>query len=195
LGATQGLAATAVAEIFARARQLCQQLNQQSQLAVILSGQCVDHLHRAELTLACQLSKDIQNLGEAWNDPSVRFQGCLCSTRCWFHVGDFITARAFAEQALVLYDPEHAPNWAVDPQLVALGYLFRSLFYLGYLDQARSARVEALTQARQRTHAHTLAMLLRISLECDEHIQTDPAILLQQAQELAVLSAEHGFPY
>ena len=67
--------------------------------------------------------------------------------------------------------------------------------YLGYLDQARLRRHETLAQARERTHAHTLASVLGIALICDAHIRSDLAILLQRAEELAALSAEHAFPY
>ena len=56
-------------------------------------------------------------------------------------------------------------------------------------------RNEALAQARQLTYVHTLASLLGTGLVDDIHMQSDPAILLLHADELAILSAEHGFPH
>jgi len=188
--ATQGYAAPAVAETHGRARELCERLDRPTQLVYLLAGECVGHLHRAELALACQLSKQILNLGEARNDAAVKFQGHLSSAVSWF-----VAARAHAEQALALYDPTHAVLGPVDPQIRTLTYSFRLLMYLGYLDQARLRRDETLAQARQRTHAHTLASVLGIALICDAHIRSDLAILLQRAEELAALCAEHAFPY
>jgi predicted ATPase len=112
-----------------------------------------------------------------------------------FYLGDFTTNRAHAEQALALHDPAHAHGWITHPRIVALTFLFRSLIYLGYLDQARLRRDEAVTQTRQRTDAHNLATLLVITLACDTHLQYEPAVLLQQAQELTALCTEHGFPH
>jgi class 3 adenylate cyclase/predicted ATPase len=193
--ATQGYAAPAVAETHGRARELCERLDRPTQLVYLLAGECVGHLHRAELTLACQLSKQILDLGEARNDAAVKFQGHLSSAVSWFFRGDFVAARAHAEQALALYDPAHAVLGPVDPQIRTFTYSFRLLMYLGYLDQARLRRHETLAQARQRTHAHTLASVLGIALLCDAHIRSDLAILLQRAEELAALCAEHAFPY
>jgi predicted ATPase len=188
-----------VAESFVRARQLCDQLVRPSQLAVVLAGQCAYHLGRAELVLSCQESTELLDLGKAHNDAAVKLAGCAFSAGGWFHLGDFTAARAYAEQALALYDPAHPPVWAsptlYDPLIWALIYSFRSQFYLGYLDQARLRRNEALAQARQLTYVHTLASLLGTGLVDDVHMQSDPAILLLHADELAILSAEHGFPH
>jgi predicted ATPase len=193
--ATQGYAAPAVAETHGRARELCERLDRPTQLVFVLAGECVGHLHRAELALACQLSKQVLDLGKARNDAAVKFQGHLSSAVSWFFRGAFGAARTHAEQALALYDPAHAAVGPVDPQIRALTYSFRLLVYLGYLDQARLRRHEMLVQARQRKHAHTLASLLGIALISDAHIRTDPAILLPRAEELAALCAEHAFPY
>jgi predicted ATPase len=195
LVATQGYAASAVSETHGRARELCERLDRPSQLVFVLAGECVGHLHRAELALACQLSKQILDLGEARNDAAVKFQGRLSSAVSWFFRGDFVAARAHAERALALYDPAHPALGPVDPQIRALTYSFRLLIYLGYLDQARLRRDETLAQARQRTHAHTLASVLGIALACDAHIRSDLAILLQRTEELSALCAEHVFPY
>jgi len=193
--ATQGYAAPAVAETHGRARELCERLDRPTQLVYLLAGECVGHLHRAELALACQLSKQILDLGEARNDAAVKFQGHLSSAVSWFFRGDFVAARDHAEQALALYDPAHAVVGPVEPQIRALTYSFRLLMYLGYLDQARLRRHETLAQAHQRPHAHTLASVLGIALICDAHTRSDLAILLQRAEELAALCAEHAFPY
>jgi predicted ATPase len=195
--ATQGHAAPAVANAFARARQLCEQLDRPSQLALLLVGECQYHLLGGELALACQESKAILALGEARNNVDVKFQGCVISAITWFHVGDFVATRAFAEQALRLYDPAHPSIswWPYDPQVLAFIFLARSLAYLGYLDQARLCLDEARAIARQRQHTHSLVMADGISCEITDLAQCYSSVLLQRADELAALCAEHAIPY
>jgi hypothetical protein len=162
LMATQGFAGPALAQTLSQARRLCEQLDRPSQLASLLSEESHHHLMQAELALACQESKELLDLREARNDPALKFQGCLCSTTSWFHVGNFAAARAYAEQALALYDPAHPRLWPADPQILAITFSFLPLFYPGYLDQARLLRDKALAQARRRTHAFTLAVGARL---------------------------------
>jgi predicted ATPase len=119
------------------------------------------------------------------------------SSMSWFHRGDFAAARAYAGQALAVYDPAHARNLAsqaADQQIVALTLSFRSLASLGLLDQARLRRDQTLEQARQRGHAFTLAIVLSHALIGDYEI-ADPTVSLERANELAALCAEHGFPF
>jgi class 3 adenylate cyclase/tetratricopeptide (TPR) repeat protein len=195
--ATHGYDAPAVAEAFARARQLCEQLDRPSELAVLLVGQCTHHLLAGESLLACQESDELLNLGLTRNDADLRFQGSAIGAAAWFHAGQFRAAHEHAEQALSLYDPAYPSltRWPQDPCVLALAFAFRSLTYLGYLDQARKRRDEALTQARQRAHAHTLAMVLVLSMEIEYYMQTEAEILLRRAEESMKHAVEHGFPY
>ena len=68
---------------------------------------------------------------------------------------------------------------------------FRSLTYPGYLDQARAYRDRAVFRARQQKHAHTLAMVLQISLEIDQSMKNDPAAQLRNAEEIFAHCTEH----
>jgi predicted ATPase len=193
--ATRGYV-SAVGETFTRARQLCDQLDQPPQTSAVMSGQCIYYTIRGELTRACQVAKELLEFGEARNDRDATFQGCASSALSWFHIGDFVAARAHAERALALYEPAFwTANWTVSPQSYAGIFLFRSLAYLGYLDQARLRRDEHIGLARKQAHAHTLAMVLGVSLMFDMHIRRDAASLLSNSEQLGTLCADHGFPY
>jgi predicted ATPase len=193
--ATRGYV-SAVGKTFTRARQLCDQLDQPSQASAVMSGQCLYYTIRGELARACQVAKELLEFGEARSDRDVTFQGCASSAMSWFHVGDFVATRDHAERALALYDPAFwTANWSLSPQSYAGMFVFRSLAYLGYLDQARFRRDEHLGLARKQAHAHTLAMLLGVSLTCDMHIRRDAASLRSNSEQLGILCADHGFPY
>jgi predicted ATPase len=195
---TQGYAAPAVAETLARARELCEQLNQPPQFAHLLYVQGGYHILRAELELACQDADKQLELGKARNDPVVKSTACFNSAAAWLYRGDFAAARAYAEQVLQLYDTAHSSQYAMispqDPQS-ALIFLSCALSCLGHLDQARLRRDEALVKARQRAHPNTLALVLAFAWSHDDGVQTEPTLLLERAEELHALCAEHGFPY
>jgi predicted ATPase/class 3 adenylate cyclase len=196
---TQGYAAPAVSETLSRARQLCEQLNRPPQFANVLYAQCGYRILRGELLLACQDAKEHLELGEARNDPVVKSTACFNSAAAWFLRGEFAEARAYAERVLELYDTAHSSLYATvsaqDPQLGALSRLSCALCSLGYLDQARVRRNEALEKARQRAHAHSLAFTLATVWEHDASVQLEPALLLESAKELQAHCARHGFPY
>ena len=143
------------------------------------------------------MSKELLDLGEVQNDGDAKFQGCGCCAITRFHLGDFGTARTYAERALALYDPAYPSlaTWPVHFQSFAGMFAFRSLTYLGFLDRARQCREEHMALARQRNHAHTLAMLLGTSLACDVHMHHDPATLVTSVDDLVALCAEHSLPY
>jgi predicted ATPase len=104
---------------------------------------------------------------------------------------------AYSNEAITLHNPSFPSlaSWVQDPLVMARIFVFRSLHYLGYLDQAHLRREEALSEARRSPHAHTLAMLLTIAFECDVYTMCDPKSLLERADELVTLSRKHGFPY
>jgi predicted ATPase/class 3 adenylate cyclase len=195
---TKGYAAPAVAETLARARELCEQLNQPPQFVNVLYVQGGYHILRGELQSACQDADKQLELGKAQNDPVVKSTACFNSAAAWLYRGDFAKARAYAEQVLQLYDTAHSSLYAMispqDPQS-ALMFLSCALSCLGHLDQARSRRDEALVKARQRAHPNTLALVLAFAWFHDDSVQTEPALLLERAEELQALCAEHGFPY
>ena len=196
---TRGYAAPAVAETLARARQLCEQLNQPPQFANVLYVQCGYRILRGELPLACQNAMEHLQLGEARNDPVVKSTACLNAASAWFYRGEFVAARAYAEQLLELYDPRSSAVFATispqDPQPTALIILSNALSCLGLLDQARIRCDEALSNARQRAHALTLALVLSRACDRDVRVRSEPALLLARAEDLQAHCAEHVLPY
>jgi hypothetical protein len=89
-------------------------------------------------------------LGEAknelmWKCFGLMYQG---NVSCW--LGKFTEARAYYENALSLWDPTYSAFAATpeNPYVASLCHLSRALLCLGYVDQARLRRDEALAQAR-----------------------------------------------
>jgi hypothetical protein len=199
LVATSGYSAPEVAELYARVRTLCEELNQPSLLAWVVTGQWTYHVTRGELSLALRDAEELVALGQARNDPVIKLIGCNSSTVTWSFLGDFIKARFHGEQGVALSVPElhtYAEMWPDDLQTAAFLFLAAlALIPLGYVDQALAWRDRGVALARQRGHANSLILVLHHSLICDFFLGTDPTILLPRAQEVAALCAEHKQPF
>ena len=150
LSATKGYAAPEAGEAFARAHRLCELLSRPPKLEV-LTGQFVFRLGRGELKQAEHHAKGICRVGEACNDSRWNAAGLASTAFISFLRGRFMDARAYYENALGLWDPLYRPSVVSpdDPHVASLIILSRTLLCLGYLDQARLRRDEALAEARR----------------------------------------------
>src|SRR5262249_11434997 len=81
-----------------------------------------------------------------------------------------------------------------DQHLAALSEFSLTLTVLGYLEQGRACVTETLSGARQLGHAHSLAFVLHFAalVEGTAGRLEDPK---RHAEELFILSNEHGFAY
>ena len=196
LSAAKGYAAPKVGEAFARARRLCEQLNRPPKLEV-LKGQFVFRLGRGELQQAEHHAEEMCRVGEARNDLRWNAAGLASSGFISFLWGRFTDARAYYENALVLWEPMYRPFVASpdDPHVASLIILSRTLLCLGYVDQARLRRDEALAEARR------ISRYNRIYALCDAW-PGDWAIMgakaarttLQSAEEALASSRDQSFP-
>jgi predicted ATPase len=79
--ATQGLAAAAVEQTYARARELCERVGPTPQLFRVLTGLAMFYLMRGELQTARALAEQILRLAESGHDPVLHLWSCTCALR------------------------------------------------------------------------------------------------------------------
>jgi len=108
--ATKGYSASESGEAYARARQLCDQLNQPLQLGMVLWGQFAFRLVRAELQQAEHHAEEMRQWADTWNDMAWKCFGSAYSGQCCGYLGKFIDARFYAENALRLWNPRYRPS-------------------------------------------------------------------------------------
>jgi predicted ATPase len=210
LAATKGHAAADVGEALARARALAEQINRPEYLMPLLYGQWAFHVVRSEHKLALSLAEQMERIGEVRNDVAAQLLGRRTRGVICLYLGDFVAARTLLEQCHGLSDQAHrtiGAGLSFDAYAVMLGDLALTLAYLGYIDllgdlavtlaylgyidQARSRLNEALSEARQLRHAHTLALVLHRANRT-ESITCSPE-LQRHAEEFLALSTEYGF--
>jgi predicted ATPase len=111
-------------------------------------------------------------------------------------LGKFIDARAYLEGYLSLWDPIYRTLWPApeDLDVAGLGDLSRALLCLGYVDQARARRNEALVEAR-RLLPYALAFEVWHAWPGDWAFEGVKAAetTLQSAEEALAISDEQGF--
>jgi tetratricopeptide (TPR) repeat protein len=192
---TEGYSAEKVGESLARARALAEQLDQTEHLVPLIVGQWSFYLTRAEHRLALPLSEQLEHIGETRNDVTIQLLGRYAQGATWFSVGEFVAARNVLERCIGLADPPQRLSGGLlsveDPYTRMLTWLALTLAYLGYIDQARSRMDEALSEARQLRHPHTLAHVLCMVNWFDWIICSPMAHI----DELQVLSIERGFRF
>src|SRR5215472_12493474 len=199
LFATQGWGAPGVSEAYDRARKLCRQLDQPQKLLPILYGQWINHAMRGEMDRAKQLASEIRQLGGDRRDRFAGLMGRWSGGFTSLPLGDFADARVHFEDGIALFDPVQRRQYLELTPIDALVFLWTQLSLaqacLGLLDRAHSGRDLGTAEARRLGHAHTLAAAQYFCLRTGWAGRVDPTILLQEAEELLALSAEHGFAH
>ena len=199
LSQTQGFHTQAAGEAYSRARQLCDELKRPRKLLPILYGQWVNCFVGADFKQAKQFAAEMLKLGELGDDVITRVVGYRASGGTSLFLGDFPVARACLEQGLELYDPAQRRLYgeltSVDTHVALLGYLSQTLASCGQLDQARSHCDEAIAEARDTSHAPTLAHILSQAWRTGWCAHSDPSVLLRYADELLALSADRELAF
>ena len=193
--ATLGPAAPAVREAYERARHFWEILDRPSYFEPRLPL-FWHHLHRGGLEDAHKMASELALFGNTRNDIALRFFGSSFLAATCLDRAEFAECRTHSEQCLVLFDPVLVSRRALyNGRIFALIILSRTLFYLGYPDQARLKKNQALSEARQLSNPMTLAITL-MGVLCLEWEIESTQIVLQHAEELIALelflAAPHG---
>jgi len=190
---SKGHASAVVGQTYDRARQLCKLLADPPQLVPVLLGQWIHRTMRSELGLARQLSDELQERGGTTNDPAVRVTGCYTAGMTRTCLGEFVEARGWLEQVPGLFDPANRRS-VLDERVAALSNLYSVLSALGYPEQGRARRDEALAEARRVAYPFPLADALLWSFLGDWGSGQQDA-LIERADELLAIATEHGFVF
>ncbi|MGZ3338862.1 MAG: AAA family ATPase [Reyranella sp.] len=207
--ATRGYVAPETIECFARARDLCKRLGQSRQLVSVMHGQWVQALMSNELVSARRQAAEVLELAERTNDDYWRWTGHRLLGTTSFPMGEFTAGHENFKHSLSLHeqvlgpardapakDDAHASRlMALDEQHVfELGYDSWILLYLGYFDQARQRRDEALRHAHNHSQAYSLAHAFtgRAYIEL---MLNSPHAALVELQKLETLTGGHEIVY
>ena len=199
LQATKGPAAPEVERVYARARDLCQQVGETPQLFPVIWGLWLYYNARGELRTARELGGRLLTLAQSLQDPVLLLQAHHALWTTSFYLGELASAHEHTEQGMALYDVQQAPSRGFlygghDPGACCqvLGALI--LWSLGYPDQALQKSHEALTLARELHHPYSLAITLAC-IAVFHQLRHEGQLTQRQAEAVVTLSIEQGFPF
>jgi predicted ATPase len=195
--ATKGTAAPAVEQAYARARVLCAQVEETSQLVPALRGLCWFYTTRGALVAARELGEQLDRLAQHEAAPTSRLEAHDAFGVTLFYLGDYAMARAHLEQGIALIDPATqralALRHGVAPGVRCLATAANALWCLGYPAQAIQRGQEALALAQTLPHPHSLAYAQQAVLFLYHHCR-DVAAMQAQAAALLTLATAQEFP-
>jgi predicted ATPase/DNA-binding SARP family transcriptional activator len=186
-----------VGDAYARARELCQQMEATSQLCQVLGELSIFHYVRAEHERARELGEQVLSLAQGAGDPLLVARGHWYLGFTSFCLGQYTAARAHLEQVIDLYSSEQQPDLVLflrgpDAGLSALAYVACCLWCLGYPDQALKRSQEAFALARKLDQPFSLAEVLSYGGCMFSRLLRDAQALRDNAEELIRLSNERG---
>ena len=135
----------------------------------------------------------------AWpnaQDPALLLQAHHALGPTYALVGDWASARTHLEQAIAYYDPRQHCTHAFlygghDPCVCCLSFAAKSLWMLGYPEQALQRAQEALVLARELGHPASLAHT-QLSVAILHQFRRDVSETLELAEALQGLAADQG---
>ena len=196
LMATKGYAAPEVEQTYARARELCGQVEETPELFRVLMGLHIFYRQRAELHTSYEVGKQLLGLAESVGDPEFLLVAHQALGTTLYFLGEFVDARTHLEQGVALcHARQQRPRpglYGQDPGVICLSTLARALWALGYADDAVARAHESLALAQRLSHPFSLAFALYFAAVVHQYRQE-----WRETQELAeallTLSTEQRF--
>ena len=197
LNATRGQAAPEVEQAYARALELCEQVEESPQLFPVLMGLWRFYTGRAQWQAGQELAARIFSVAQRLQDPELLLEAHFAQGGILLHRGEVDPACLHLERGFALYDPQqhrsHAFIYGYDPGVVCLSRGAWALWLRGYPDQARQKHQGALALARELRHPPSLALALCFAAMfhqfrregSEAQAQAEAAISLATEQEFA----------
>jgi TOMM system kinase/cyclase fusion protein len=198
LVATKGQASPEVAQVYTRARELCQEAGETPQLFQVLRGLWFFYLIRLDIQTARELGEQLLTLAQHLGDPALRLEAHYALGNTLSYPGELAAAQAHFEQGIALYDPlqhrSHAFRYGQDPGVACRYYVAVTLWWLGYPDQALQRSHEALTLARELAHPFSLVSALYFAAWLHQ-LRREWPLTHERAEAAIALAAEQGFAF
>jgi predicted ATPase/DNA-binding winged helix-turn-helix (wHTH) protein len=193
--AVKGWAAPEVHEAYTQAYLLGQQVGETPQLLQALYGVIRVHSAQGQLRTAGELSQQLLHLAQRHPDPALVLEGHLVTGSLALHRGDCITARIHLEHSLCLLEtPQSSPPpfYGGFVSKVPPGtLLIRTLWGLGYADQAQQLSHELLVLAQREEHTLSL-VYMELYTALLSQLRRDVVATLAHAKAAMALATAEG---
>ena len=196
--ATKGHAAPEVERVYARARALCQHMDETPQLFSVLRGLGLFYVVRANFQTARKLGEQLLTLAQHQQDAGLLLEAHFMLGTPLFYLGELAATRAHLEQGIALYDPRqhraHAALYGQDTGVACLCFAAWTLGLLGYLDQALHRICDARALAQELSHPFSLIWALDFGAIVHQ-LRREGLQTHERAETVVAMSHEQGFPF
>jgi class 3 adenylate cyclase/predicted ATPase len=197
LTAAKGYAAQETGEAYAKARQLCEELNDGAAFARVGYGQYLFHLMRAEVTRSHDVAREILAFAEDSRSEEASILGHRVLGVTLYEQGQFSEAREHMRLAQDLLD-QHVrksghPERGREARVMIPAWTIMIASRQGYLDQALAARELALNEAKVSS-LHSQVFVRSIGMHFLE-MRREYQQALREAGAVCDLAREVGFPH
>jgi predicted ATPase len=196
--ATQGYAAPEVGETYTYARHLCQHLEDPQQLFSVLRGLWNYYLVRAEYQTAHALGEQLLTLAQQVQDTAMLVAAHRALGTTLAFVGVPASAHTHLTQGMVQYDLQqhraYAWLYGEDAGVFCRSQGARTLWHLGYPDQALAWNEAAVMLAQQIAHPFSLSFALSAAALFHQ-FRREVRLTHKRAEAAISLAKEQGFPH
>ena len=163
----KGWSAPEIEPVFARARELCHQLNDPPELFPVLWALTLFHAIRGDLREYRRRADELMAMAQASGKPAFLMGAHHLVGVSREFLGDMVEASAVLDRGRELHVPsEHrayTAMYGLDPGMIARAMSSRPLWVLGYPDRALARAQETLVLARSQRQPMTLAFALLVT--------------------------------
>ncbi len=192
----RGYAAPEVEQTYRRARELCQQLGNTTDLFPVVRGLCTFYIVRDDQTTARELAEQCLRLAQESQRADYLMEGHTALGYTLGYLGEFEASLKQLEHCLTLYESQRGKPLAfLTPQDSGVACLTFSAFVLwlcGYPDQALRRTQDALTLAQQLEQPFNLAYAHTYKATCHQW-RREPQEAASHSRAAIQISTEHGF--
>jgi class 3 adenylate cyclase/predicted ATPase len=197
LQVTKGLGAPEVEQAYTQARALCQQVGETPELVPVLFGLWRFYNQRSQLHTARELGETLLRLAQQAHDPALAVIAHYALGVAWWWLGALPAARQHLEDGIARYtlDQRRAPVFRIGNDL-GVGcrqFAARTLWLLGYPEQALARLHEVLALAQELSHPFSLAFAQCVAASVSQY-RRDVSAVHAQAEAAVALSTAQGFP-
>jgi predicted ATPase/class 3 adenylate cyclase len=198
LTALKGYASPEVERTYARASDLCRELNDPSHLFPVLRGLQSFYIVRGPLHVAHDIVEQLRRMAEQTGDSLQRVEAYRRLGWCLFCMGNIDAGRTYIYQAIQEYDrsrsDQHIVMYGSDPGVIGLVNLAWLEWFAGHSGNAKRYSNQSITLARELSFGLGLAYALGMSAALYQCLN-DPQMTAELAEETIDLAEMYGFPY
>jgi serine/threonine protein kinase/predicted ATPase len=195
LQVVQGYASPQAGRSYARARALCEELQDDPQLFLVLWGLWMFHEVRSDLDKSLELARRLFDVGQKCDDPARELQARMALMVTSLSLGQPAATREHSERGVAIYDPKqhssHKHLYGQDPKAASLAFGAIALWLLGYPDQARERSRAAVALGAELGHPTSRALALYFDTTVSQYCR-DVAAVQASAEATTAIATEHG---